>query len=344
MNTPTPDFVSKIACSSQTVSTIEEHNAASAAVSLGSAHGVLCPPAVHPATPGSTSTAGVDFYSHGADRSSTTDAPSGFPGGGAENASHGSLNELLPSRFEQDTKGLASALEASNFNEVSHGQRADPLEIAGIGRALAVAEELRHVEGLSNWMEDRLSSSVVSQWGIAPGSKRMANLWNELTSGECYLEDSRPPKRVLNVARVKIKNEKGEVLVEAYQEMSDGRRRERNRPLSEKIKQGEAAEEACLRGVLEELGAELGSRQRVMMDSESYTKEEEERDSISYPGLNTRFIIHSMEARIPQLPTGEFSTFEGESEDEIDGDGSALQRAVGVKRHFWKWVPESEVQ
>ncbi|CAM6129490.1 unnamed protein product [Calypogeia fissa] len=374
MNTPTPDFVSRIAGSSQTVSTIEEHNCASAASSLNATHGVSLPPAVHAAALGSIRTAGVDL--HGADQSSAKDAPFGLPQASAGIAAHAPFTELPPSRLELDTKGLASALEASSLNDLSQGQSVDLnqadrvdfgqqyidgyknervqlsqgqtvqlLKTSEIGRALATAEELRHVEDLQLWMEDRLGSSVVSQWGIAPGSKKIANLWHELTSGESSLQDSRPPKRTVNVASVKIKNEKGEVLVEAYQEMSDGRRRERNQPLSEKFKPGEGVEEACLRGICEELGADLGSREKVTMISDSYTKKEQERDSISYPGLPTQFIIHSMEARIPQLPESEFSTFEGESEQESLGidDSAPPKTAVGVNRHFWKWIPESEL-
>lgn len=218
------------------------------------------------------------------------------------------------------------------------------------------AEDIGSCENLALWLEERIGSSVVSQWGNAAATKRVSNLWCELVEGEISLEDSRPPKRTAHVASVKIRNDQGHVLVEAYQQMADGRVRPRNRPLSEKMRPGEHVEEACLRGIFEELGCQMGARERVVMVPESYRREEEERESFSYPGLPTRYVIHTMVAHIEHLPSTEFSTDEDESGHgsigliaPIDGgaagaNGSAGAAApVGVKRHFWKWVPENQL-
>ncbi|KAL3677800.1 hypothetical protein R1sor_020756 [Riccia sorocarpa] len=213
------------------------------------------------------------------------------------------------------------------------------------------AEEIGSCENLARWLEERLGSSILSQWGSGAATKKVANLWCELMEGEISLEDSRPPKRTAHVASVKIRNEQGHVLVEAYQQMADGRVRPRNRPLSEKMRPGEHVEEACLRGIYEELGCQMGARERVVIVPESYRREEEERESFSYPGLPTRYVIHTMVAHVEQLPSTEFSTEEDESghgtafvqvSNESRGLGSEVA-PVGVKRHFWKWVPENEL-
>ncbi|KAG6555161.1 hypothetical protein Mapa_003200 [Marchantia paleacea] len=220
------------------------------------------------------------------------------------------------------------------------------------------AEDIGSCENLALWLEERIGSSVVRQWGNAAATKRVSNLWCELVEGEISLEDSRPPKRTAHVASVKIRNEQGHVLVEAYQQMADGRVRPRNRPLSEKMRPGEHVEEACLRGIFEELGCQMGARERVVMVPESYRREEEERESFSYPGLPTRYVIHTMVAHIEHLPSTEFSTDEDESGHgsiglgaSSDGGAAGVNRSagaagvapVGVKRHFWKWIPENQL-
>eukprot|EP00850_Spirogloea_muscicola_P001538 SM000005S17335 [mRNA] locus=s5:1578638:1579835:- [translate_table: standard] len=156
------------------------------------------------------------------------------------------------------------------------------------------------------------AAAGVAAWGSAPGTKRLANLWAELAEGEIVLEDSQPPKRVVHVASVIIRDSAGAVLVESHQEMEDGTVRVRNRPLSEKMRPGEGVEAACLRGIVEELGSDIGPPTAVTLLRDSYVCEEEERESLSYPGLATRYIIHTMAARIAGLPAGDFVTEEDE--------------------------------
>lgn len=148
-----------------------------------------------------------------------------------------------------------------------------------------------------------------------------------------------------------------------YQEMADGRSRPRNRPLAEKMRPGENVEDACRRGVFEELGPEMGARNRVEIISESYDREEQERDSCSYPGLLTRYVLHTMVASVTGLPNTDFSTLENEGHHPMNGaphsNGAATNgsvtngalstngcnkgSAVGVKTHFWRWVTEAEL-
>ncbi|KAL2641704.1 hypothetical protein R1flu_009291 [Riccia fluitans] len=256
-------------------------------------------------------------------------------------------------------EGVNGSLNGSSARVNGSSQRIHEnpqAELCHQSASCVTAEEIGSCENLARWLEERIGSSVLSQWGSASATKRVANLWCELVEGEISLEDSRPPKRTAHVASVKIRNEQGHVLVEAYQQMADGRVRPRNRPLSEKMRPGEHVEEACLRGIYEELGCQMGARERVVIIPESYRREEEERESFSYPGLPTRYVIHTMVALVDQLPSTEFSTEEDESghgtsslpsSGEFMGDGghrsSSDASPVGVKRHFWKWVPENEL-
>jgi len=84
--------------------------------------------------------------------------------------------------------------------------------------------------------------------------------------------------------------------------MRDGSVRVRNRPLSEKMQPGESVQEACLRGVLEELGPELGHPSRVSLVHNSLCTEVEDRDSVLYPGLPSRYTIHTVVAFVDGLP------------------------------------------
>eukprot|EP00249_Psilotum_nudum_P017513 c26363_g1_i1 orf=215-1321(+) len=226
-------------------------------------------------------------------------------------------------------------------------------ELCAAGANCVTADELGSVAALSDWLKDRLptQNSQIEQWGILPGTKTMTNLWVELLQQEISLEDSRPPKRTVHVACVKIKNESGKLLVEAHQEMTDGSIRERNRPLSEKMKPGENVEDACRRGIYEELGARLGAQERVTILQDSYEREVQERESLSYPGLMTCYILHTMEAIVKLLPENDFITQEDETSHHNgaimsspsvnmfgDGQSSSTEITIGVKKHFWKWV------
>ncbi|XP_074589970.1 uncharacterized protein LOC141845866 isoform X2 [Curcuma longa] len=197
-------------------------------------------------------------------------------------------------------------------------------------------------ESLSDWIRPHLPFDPVASWGAVPGTKSLSNLWLEINHGETSLElqpnsqdDAIGEKdgaftvlRVVNVAIVRIRNSRGEVLVESHQLLSDGTVRSRSRPLSEKMMPGEAVEEAAQRAVREELGKDV-----VRILPGSYQMRVEERASASYPGLPARYILHSVDAEVEGLPeVGEFSS-------EENGEGVvAVEKAVFVRRHFWKWV------
>ncbi|GAV73262.1 hypothetical protein CFOL_v3_16748 [Cephalotus follicularis] len=196
-------------------------------------------------------------------------------------------------------------------------------------------------QSLSDWLKPRLPSDSFASWGVKPGTKNVHNLWLELSEGETSLADSTPPIRTVNVVSVRIISVDNGILVESHQELSDGSVRDRCRPLSEKMKPNESPEEAVVRAVKEELGSimqlEGGSLPVVRIVAGSYEKKLEERNSVSYPGLPARYVLHSLDAFVEGLPDDDFCT--EETEDYGDShEYMAANKAVSVKRHYWKWV------
>ncbi|MCO5580191.1 hypothetical protein L7F22_034058 [Adiantum nelumboides] len=189
------------------------------------------------------------------------------------------------------------------------------VELCAVGKRCVFAQDLKSTAALALWLRNWLppaSVQQISDWVKLPGTKRVANLWLELSQGEISLEDSIAPKRTVHVACVKITNGSGNILLEASQEMVDGTMRERNRPLSEKMKLGESVVDACLRGIREELGHEYGAGNRVQMLQDTYAREVQERESLSYPGLMTCYVLHHMVAVMKDLPIVDFATEENE--------------------------------
>ncbi|ESR54498.1 RING-H2 zinc finger protein [Citrus sinensis] len=189
-------------------------------------------------------------------------------------------------------------------------------------------------QSLSDWLKPRLPSDSFASWGVKPGTKNVHNLWLELSDGETCLADAIPPVRTVNVVTVRIIGKDNQILVESHQELSDGSVRNRCRPLAEKMKSNETPEEAVIRAVKEELGSILNDSITVRIVPGSYSKKLDERNSLSYPGLPARYVLHSVDAFVDGLPEeGEFCTEEAEEY----ADSSAADKALFVKRHYWKW-------
>jgi hypothetical protein len=114
--------------------------------------------------------------------------------------------------------GWASEAATSNASS-SEAFSMPQAELCANDAQCVSVEELEGVEGLTQWLRERLISGAeqLKTWGTAPGTKRVANLWTELVDGEISLEDARPPKRTVHVASVKIRNESGLYLVESHQ-------------------------------------------------------------------------------------------------------------------------------
>lgn len=170
-------------------------------------------------------------------------------------------------------------------------------------------------DDLAAWL--KAAGIDISNWGQG-NAKSVADLWLEYASGESVFDDA-PPARVVAVAQVIIRRGDA-VLLEIAQEFADGRRRERLRPPSEKLKRGEEPLAAALRCLSEELG--LSARDVVIENARPSTVQTV--DSPSYPGLPTRYRFTTFDAAAPGLPDEDFYR-----DNAAPGDP--------IRRHHWGW-------
>lgn len=163
-------------------------------------------------------------------------------------------------------------------------------------------------------------------WGQLEGTKTVLHLWEEIVAGETFLQDE-PPLRIVDAVEIIIR-QGDRVLYEVAQEMEGGGSRPRCYPPSEKMKRGETVQQAALRGLNEELGLVAAA---ITLLPHSYQQRQRQIPSISYPGLNTLYQLHSLEAQAVGLPTDNFTTHEvaGNSHDP-------------VTRHHWAWLRPQE--
>lgn len=164
-----------------------------------------------------------------------------------------------------------------------------------------------------------------SEWGLGT-TKTVDNLWTELVKGEILLVDN-PPLRVVQVVQVVIR-QGSRILIEVEQEFADKRRRARHYPPSEKMAAGESYVAAAMRCLKEELDVD---RPRVELLLSTYQQRVSEKDSLSYPGLKSRYLFHVVEAKVEGLPSTEFWTLEDNVEP-LDP----------VRKHHWVWQPQNE--
>lgn len=111
------------------------------------------------------------------------------------------------------------------------------------------------------------------------------------------------------------------------------------------MKPGETLDAAVVRAVREELGSIIGGffdSGIVRVVPNSYAKNVEERNSVSYPGLPACYVLHSVDAWVDGLPDGEFWTEEG-AEYENSDENKVADEAVSCKKHYWKWVDSDSV-
>lgn len=236
--------------------------------------------------------------------------------------------------IDHDVKYLTGKVKYMHMKKRSAAEINDPV-VDESRKASCLFDD---IDGLYNWLCERLPEKTLDTWGTESGTKSLKNLWVELIDGESSLQNSHPPKRIVNVACIRIINERGQELIEAHQEMENGHFRSRNRPLSEKIKCGESVKMAALRGIREELGS-LGESQNVTLFADTYATEKLERISGSFPGLPTKYVFHKVTAKVVGLPFENFCTEENESSHRSNNEADGLDelRTIGVKRHFWIW-------
>lgn len=153
-------------------------------------------------------------------------------------------------------------------------------------------------------------------------AKSLSELAREVARGETTLvardvyeneKKTRLAERRVRVLRLLIRDARGRVLIEAKQEWSDGRVRERGTPLSEKMLRDEDWRDAARRAVLEELGSCLVKTTTddveddpdgriVTLDESSVAFSSIDRTSVSYPGLSCAYEFITVDAEVRGLP------------------------------------------
>lgn len=162
--------------------------------------------------------------------------------------------------------------------------------------------------------------AILQQYGIdttaygKSGAKGLPNLLKELNGGESRLAlSSESMLRLTEPVFITLRftaNGVTRYLVEEHQTFPDGRERTRKMLVAEKKRENEGWAECALRGLAEELA--LGNNLRVM--AESYRCFEEEKRSLSYPGLLSRYVTHAVcvDLTAPEARLGlpHFASFE----------------------------------
>jgi hypothetical protein len=118
-----------------------------------------------------------------------------------------------------------------------------------------------------------------------------------------------------------IYNKDNDILIEDKQIFKDGRVRERNMPLGEKMFPDEDWQEATIRAITEELGSVVNYQPIIVFDKiNPHLSIIEESTSDSYPGLNTIYEKHFVSVHVPNLPSYPFESHEAHLTS------------------YWKWV------
>ncbi|GAX84350.1 hypothetical protein CEUSTIGMA_g11772.t1 [Chlamydomonas eustigma] len=161
---------------------------------------------------------------------------------------------------------------------------------------------------LQSWLE----SNGVDTSGYGSGlAKTISELFEETGKRESILDlEGGRALRVVRVLSLYVINEKGQVLFEEEQVLPDGRSRFRNVALSEKLIGDEDWRHAVDRAVKEELGSILPSGYKITVLEDTYKLLTHQSNSMSYPNLTTKYIIHRVSANVTDIPQEPFSTHE----------------------------------
>ena len=164
----------------------------------------------------------------------------------------------------------------------------------------------RDVASLRQWLD--ANGVDANAFGVN-GAKSLTDLAIEVERGETVLaldDVTNAPRRDVRVLRLLVTDEAkrpNQVLVEARQEWESGRVRYRNTPLSEKLLGNEDWRDAVRRAVDEELGGAIDATQfSLKVDESSVRRTEVDRESLSYPGLSSRYAMFTVTCEVKGLP------------------------------------------
>ena len=181
---------------------------------------------------------------------------------------------------------------------------------------------INDVQTLESWLVQQGIDTTI--WGMG-AAKTVHDLWLEIESGETILQND-PPLRQVRVTQMIIRRG-SKVLIEEAQAFKRGGLRQRNRPPSEKMRPGEDYRQAARRCLREELGV---PPERITLLDETYEQTVYQDVTTSYPGLQTRWQFHRVEAVVSGLPADAFVT-----------DEDATNINDPIMRHFWVWLPDN---
>ena len=175
------------------------------------------------------------------------------------------------------------------------------------------------LESLHQWL--LVQSFDLDSWNCGQ-AKSVSNLFNEIEAGESSLQ-LQPPLRVVRVVQVLVMNA-GNFLLELGQELDDKRLRKRYIPPSEKMKPGEDCLITAERCLVEELQIPIEDIKVITKQCKPVYRY---RNSKSYPGLRTKYVVYRVEVAVKDLPTEDFWT------DEKSNQGP---KEI-IRRHYWGW-------
>jgi len=158
-------------------------------------------------------------------------------------------------------------------------------------------------EALDAWLKNL---PEYEEWGVGK-AKSSNDLWAELEAGETQLTlDGRRRVRVVT-GLIHPSPQDPRVLLELSQELADGRKRTRKRPMAEKIQSDENPLTSLYRGLREELRLEADCVDLLRNDPIFIV---EERTSNSYPGLTSIYDLYQYEIVCRGLPEKDFTVTE----------------------------------
>ena len=141
-----------------------------------------------------------------------------------------------------------------------------------------------NLEALDSWLKNL---PEYEQWGVGK-AKSSSDLWAELQAQETHITlDGRRRVRVVT-GLIRPSHTDPRILLELSQELADGRKRSRNRPMAEKIQGDEDPITSLYRGLQEELRLEAGQIDFVE-DEPSFTVEERTSNSTIFVCFYTRY-------------------------------------------------------
>ena len=274
-------------------------------------------------------------------------------GGGNHHQHHPRYSSALSARSTAST-----STNSSRFNpRVSRPTRSRTMHTSA-GASPAAAGDAsnpggwtgtsRDVASLRQWLD--ANGVDANAFGVN-GAKSLTDLAIEVERGETTLaldDVTNAPRRDVECSGCWSPTRlhgRGRCWWRRRQEWESGRVRYRNTPLSEKLLGNEDWRDAVRRAVDEELGGAIDATQfSLKVDESSVRRTEVDRESLSYPGLSSRYAMFTVTCEVKGLPEPttpvEGSAMEG---GEL-GFTSVEDTPSGWLKATWAWRRREEYE